>query len=200
MDKKKLRNWILAGVLGNLLVMGLFCLHIFPFQALEMRRIAREKDEAEVIYLEFRTAPEMGAQIEKGIAALEESLARFPYIHCLDPAPLLLQGLEEASRIARADVEKIFPLPPSPAEAIDPLSLSPEEDIDSLPPSPEEGKGVTRLSWRVTVGADSYMHLKRFFAALEPLPFLVSGEDFSLTVKEDQRLQAQFIIFAFLGE
>ena len=189
MDKKKLRNWILAGVLGNLLVVGLFCLHTFPFQALEMRRIAREKDEAEVIHLEFRTAPEMGGQMEEGLAALEESLARFPYIHRLDPTSLLLQGLEEASRIARADVEEIFPLPPSPVEAIDSLLLS-----------PEEGKGVTRLSWRVTVGAASYTHLKRFFAALEPLPFLVSGEDFSLTVEEGQRLQAQFIIFALLGE
>ena len=177
MDKKKLRNWVLAGVLANLLVMGLFCLHTFPFQVLEMRRIAWEKDKAEVIYLESRTAPEIGAQIEEGIAALEESLARFPYIHRLDPTSLLLQGLEEASRIARAGVEDVAP----------------------LPPSPEEGKEVTRLSWRVTVEAGSYTHLKRFFAALEPLPFLVSGEDFSLTVEEGQRSQAQFVIFTFLG-
>lgn len=178
MDKKKLRNWILAGVLGNLLVMGLFCLHIFPFQIMEMRRIARERDNAEVVHLEFRTIPEIIAQMEKGIVVLEETLARSPYIHHLDPAPLLLQGLEKASRIAQADVEDILPLPLSKVE----------------------GKKVTRLSWRVTVGANSYMHLKRFFTALEPLPFLVSSEDFSLTTKGDQHLQTQFIIFAFLEE
>ncbi len=178
MDEKKLRNWILAGVLVSLLVLGLFGLHTFPFQVLEIRRIAQGRNEAEIIHLELGMAPEMGAQMEEGIATLEESLARFPYIHCLDPTHLLLHGLEEASRIARAGVEDVVP----------------------LPPSPEEGKEMIRLSWRVTVGAGSYLHLKRFFAALEPLPFLVSAEGFNLMVKEDQRLQAQFIIFAFLGE
>jgi len=175
MDKKKLRIWILGGILADLLVVGLFCLQLFPFQILEMKKLSREKAKNEAIYMESKEAPGIRSQAEKDLAALQADLASFTWIHRVDPTPLLFRGLEEAGRVSRVKIEKVIP----------------------LPPSFEEERGVTRLSWRVTARA-SIPRLKKFFAALEPLPFLVSGEEFNLAVKKGQGSQAQFTIFAFL--
>lgn len=160
-------------MLTNLVVVGLLCLQLFPFQALEIRRIEQEKSQVEAIYLEWREVPEIGRQMEEEMKALEEDLARLYWVHRADPTPLLLKGLEEAGHSTRARIEDILPLPLS-----------------------HQG-GVRKLSWRVTVRAD-YPYLKEFFASLEPLPFLVSGEEFSIVVEEEQFSQTQFTIFAFL--
>jgi hypothetical protein len=175
MDKKKLRTWILGGILTDLLVVGLFCLQLFPFQVIDMKRLSREKAKNEAIYMESKEAPGIRGQVENELAALQRDLASFTWIHRVDPTPFLFRGLEEAGRISRVKIEKVIPLPPSFVGE----------------------SGVTKLSWRVTAGA-SIPRLKRFFAALEPLPFLISGEKFSLVVKKGQGSQAQFTIFAFL--
>ncbi len=174
MDKRKLRIWILSGVLTNFIVVGLLCLQIFPFQILEIKKIEREKNQAEDFHQEWSRTPEKVCQMEEDVAALEEELTRLPFIHRVDPISLLLKGLDDAGRAcAGLKVEDILPLPPI-----------------------FEG-GVSRLSWRVTVRAH-YPHLKEFFASLETLPFLISGRDFNIVVKDDDNSQTQFTIFTFL--
>jgi len=177
MDKRKLRTWILGGILVDIIVVGLFCLQLFPFQVIEMKRLSREKAQDEAIYMESKEAPGIRGQVKKDLAALQEDIASLTWIHRVDPTPLLFQGLEEAGRISRVKIEKVIP----------------------LPPSYEEERGITRLSWRVTAGA-SIPRLKKFFAALEPTSFLINGENFSLVVKKGQNSQAEFTIFTFLRE